>query len=64
MRILTQHPVEIALSVPAMEHIVDHLSSPVIDVSGVQCEVDNFLNLLRNLIERSEPLVINNEDLL
>jgi hypothetical protein len=53
--ILTQHPIEIALSVPAMKFIVEEtrrrLTVPV-PVSGWEGEVENFINLLQNLIER------------
>jgi hypothetical protein len=55
-------PVEINLSRPAMEAILAALDETgsldigaVIWTDALQCEVDNFRNLLQNLLERSEP---------
>lgn len=53
-------PVEINLSKPALEYIHDavrhHFAHyPIEDDGSLECEVDNFRNLLLNLLERSEP---------
>jgi hypothetical protein len=58
--ILTQKELTIDLSRPAMLTIlacVRWLPDLPIEVpgEGVQCELDNFRNMLQNLIERSEP---------
>ncbi len=57
--ILTQSPVVIDLSRPALEWILREtgrrLAVPVPPDDSVECEVDNFRNLLHNLLERSEP---------
>jgi hypothetical protein len=46
----------IELSRPAMQHLVDTMTvCPWTLSSGVICELDNFRNMLQNLIERSEP---------
>lgn len=61
--ILTQHPVVIDLSRPAMQIIVE-LTGDGRRYSwswrgqaskDVETEIDNFTNLLQNLLERSEP---------
>jgi hypothetical protein len=57
-KILTQVPVMIDLSRPAMLRIIAQLEHTS-DWAGTlqeQCEVDNFKNLLHNLLERSEPV--------
>jgi hypothetical protein len=55
--ILTQKELTIDLSRPAMAVIINAIETreplPLIDT--VQCELDNFRNMLQNLIERSEP---------
>jgi hypothetical protein len=54
--ILTQKELTIDLSRPAMERIVYNMrgcSMP--HAPQVQCELDNFVNMLQNLLERSEP---------
>lgn len=52
-------PAEINLSPMAIEWILQEtgrrLTVPVTPDGGVECEVDNFRNLLQNLLERSEP---------
>ncbi len=57
--ILTQKEITIDLSRPAMEWILREtgrrLAVPVLPDDSVECEVDNFRNMLQNLIERSEP---------
>jgi hypothetical protein len=54
---LTTKEVYIDLSRPAMAVIINAIETreplPLIDT--VQCELDNFVNLLHNLLERSEP---------
>ena len=55
--ILTQYPVVIDLSRPALDHVlraVEHYPRHSFD-SALECEVDNFRNLLQNLLERSKP---------
>jgi hypothetical protein len=55
--ILTQQELTIDLSRPAMAVIINAIETreplPLIDT--VQCELDNFMNMLQNLLERSEP---------
>lgn len=56
--ILTQSPVVIDLSRPAMERVIDLIENAECQWAlepHVQCEVDNFRNLLQNLLDRSEP---------
>lgn len=56
--ILTQKELTIDLSRPAMLHIVfelTHGASAPVNSPSVTCEVDNFVNTLLNLLERSEP---------
>jgi len=52
-------PIEINLSRSAIEWIVREtgrrLTVPVICDESLECEIDNFRNLLQNLLERSEP---------
>jgi hypothetical protein len=38
-----------------LEETGRRLVVPLVPDGGVQCEVDNFRNLLQNLLERSEP---------
>lgn len=61
--ILTQQPVVIDLSVPAMKFIAEEtarrLTVPTSTSGSWEGEVENFINLLRNLIERSD-----NQDLI
>ena len=56
--ILTAEPVVIDLSRPAL-HFIEAAISEWQDAVGkddsIECEVDNFRNLLLNLLERSEP---------
>jgi hypothetical protein len=55
--ILTQKELTIDLSRPAMQYIIaalEHADEPTVDYQ-VECELDNFTNLLQNLLERSEP---------
>jgi hypothetical protein len=48
-------PVEINLSRPAMECIVAYcLDRGHTGNNSLECELDNFTNLLQNLLERSE----------
>ncbi len=56
-KILTQTPVVIDLSRPAMEYTIKALAAADRAVWGdsVECELDNLRNLLQNLLERSEP---------
>lgn len=57
--ILTQKELTIDLSRPAMQWILEEtgrrLTTPSIPDDSVECEVDNFRNMLKNLLERSEP---------
>lgn len=59
--ILTQHPITLTLSRPTVEVLVSCIedmgdwTAPL----AVQCELDNFRNLLQNLLERSEPKTDN-----
>ena len=57
-QILTQKELVIDLSVPAMHILVDMLLQPdwrrTIETCGCDGELDNFRNLLQNLLERSE----------
>ena len=56
-RILTQHPVTIDLSRPAMEFILWRLrfdGGEQAQPGPAGTEVDNFINLLQNLLDRSE----------
>lgn len=48
--ILTQYEVPMNLSLPAMRHLVSQAGMFV--PSSIQCEIDNFCNVLLNLIER------------
>jgi hypothetical protein len=55
--ILTQKELTIDLSRPAMQYIISamtHADEPTVDYS-LECELDNFVNTLLNLLERSEP---------
>lgn len=53
-KILTQHELTIDLSVPAMKLIAGAIERDgfVSPDDSVQCEIDNFRNMLLNLIER------------
>jgi hypothetical protein len=55
--ILTQQEIPLNLSRPAMEVILGRVTGgeDVQCTADVRCEVDNFRNLLQNLLERSEP---------
>jgi hypothetical protein len=59
--VLTQKEITIDLSRPAMQYIVAALEEVcnvdpgVTWTDSLQCELDNFVNLLHNLLERSEP---------
>ena len=54
--ILTQQELTIDLSRPAMKHLVDTMTvCPWTLSADVICELDNFRNMLQNLLERSEP---------
>jgi hypothetical protein len=54
--ILTQQELTIDLSRPAMKHLVDTMTvCPWTLSADVICELDNFMNMLQNLLERSEP---------
>ena len=65
--ILTQYPVTIDLSRTAMMYVVEALRDACnvyIDVAvagewteDVECEIDNFRNLLENLLERTDPVI-------
>lgn len=58
--ILTQKELTIDLSRPAMERIEYNLRGVSMPhAPAVQCEIDNFRNMLLNLIERSEPIPEN-----
>ena len=50
-------PVEINLSKPAMQYAISRLVHPALleQTAEMRCEIDNFVNLLHNLLERSEP---------
>jgi len=54
--ILTQYPVTIDLSPPAVATIMHAIETrePLPLRAEVQCEIDNFCNLLQNLLERTE----------
>jgi len=55
--ILTQKELTINLSRPAMERVIDLLENAECKWAlqpQVQCELDNFVNTLLNLLERSE----------
>lgn len=54
--ILTQKKLTIDLSRPAMQWIIYMLERDGIRLpqGDVQCELDNFVNTLQNLLERSE----------
>lgn len=57
MTILTQQPVVIDLSRPAMRWLLiamDECEHATVDYQ-TECEIDNFANLLVNLLERTEP---------
>ena len=55
-KILTQKELTIDLSRPAMKHLVDTMTvCPWTLSADVICELDNFRNMLQNLLERSEP---------
>ena len=55
--ILTQRELTIDLSRPAMAVIINAIETrePLPLVDSVQCELDNLVNTLLNLLERSEP---------
>jgi hypothetical protein len=54
--ILTSKELTIDLSRSAMQHLVDTMTvCPWTLSDGVICELDNFRNMLQNLLERSEP---------
>ena len=55
--ILTQKELTIDLSRPAMAVIMHAIETrePLPLRPDVQCELDNFVNTLQNLLERSEP---------
>lgn len=55
--ILTQKEIVIDLSRPAIQYILaalTHANEPTVDY-GMEGELDNFVNVLENLLERSEP---------
>lgn len=55
--ILTQQELTIDLSRPAMEWLLlamDECPRATV-LYGLECELDNFRNILQNLLERSEP---------
>jgi len=53
-QILTQRELVIDLSRPAMEWVLAALDVRALN-PDVECEVNNFRNILHNLLERSEP---------
>ena len=55
--ILTQKELTIDLSRQAMATIIHAIETrePLPLIDSVQCELDNFINTLLNLLERSEP---------
>jgi hypothetical protein len=55
--ILTQQELTIDLSRPAMRYAISRLVHPALleQTDDVRCEVDNLVNTLHNLLERSEP---------
>ena len=55
--ILTQQELTIDLSRPAMQYAISRLVHPVLltHPDDVRCEIDNLVNTLHNLLERSEP---------
>lgn len=59
--ILTQKELAINLSRPAMECIIERIQGGEDRVisDSVRCEIDNFVNTLHNLMERSEPVPEN-----
>jgi hypothetical protein len=59
--ILTQHELTIDLSRPAMQYLLYALQDcgvATVDYA-LECELDNFRNMLQNLLERSEPATGN-----
>lgn len=63
-RILTQRELVIDLSAPAMTFIAGAIDEPERHpTESVQCEIDNFRNLLLNLIERGIDRELTDEDL-
>jgi hypothetical protein len=63
--ILTQKELTIDLSRPSMHILIDMLQQSdwqhTIQQCGVECELDNFINTLQNLMERSEPKPENSD---
>jgi hypothetical protein len=55
--ILTQQELTIDLSRPAMQYAISRLvhSALLTHTDDVRCEIDNLVNTLHNLLERSEP---------
>jgi hypothetical protein len=55
--ILTQRELTIDLSRSAMQYAISRLVHPVLltHTDDVRCEIDNLVNTLHNLLERSEP---------
>lgn len=56
MEIPLPWPVEINLSGPSMQYVISRLVHPALkdQTQFTQCEVDNLVNLLHNLLERSQ----------
>jgi hypothetical protein len=55
--ILTQQEIPMNLSRPAIQYILavlTHADEPIVDYD-MEGELDNFVNILENLLERSEP---------
>jgi hypothetical protein len=60
--ILTQKELTIDLSRPAMEFVLEALTFRMVQYPPAPfhaCELDNFINTLHNLLERSEPKTEN-----
>jgi hypothetical protein len=55
--ILTTQELTIDLSRPAMQYAISRLVHPALlgQTDDVRCEIDNLVNLMHNLLERSEP---------
>jgi hypothetical protein len=59
--ILTQQELTIDLSRPAMRYVISRLVHAALleQTPDVRCEIDNLVNMLHNLLERSEPVTGN-----
>jgi hypothetical protein len=55
--ILTTQELTIDLSRPSMQYAISRLVHPALleQTPDVRCEIDNLINFMHNLLERSEP---------